>query len=637
MIKSYFIIAWRNLLKQPLFSVINILGLSMGIAFALLIGAFVWSELQVNRQLRNHERQFFLESDWKDPNMGNTITSVGPLARRLKEEYPNLVANYYRWDGITSVVSKGEKHFRENIQLGDSTLLSMFGFRLLHGDAGNALTQPFSVVVTEDIAIKYFGRTDVVGESISIQSFSGGLHAFSITGVLAPLTENAVTQLNPANHNQLYIPTNTFSYFGRTDFESWANLYLPSYVELQPGVTASDLAGPIKHLLAVNAPAQVKENLTVRPQSLQHYYLNANKGLAKRMLYTLAAIGLFIVLMALINFVNIAISSSGRRTREIGVRKVLGGLRSQLMVQFLAESFILVSLATAIAVAVYPLVAGAFAGLVGKPMPALNAFPLYFLALPLVLIILLSLLAGGYPAFVLSSLGTVTALKGKLKTVGGHIMLRKSLVAFQFSVALLVMVAAIIISQQVSYFFGQGLGYNKEYVVSSQVPRDWSRTGVQKMLQVRNEFARLPGVTDVSLSYEIPNGMNGGSPPVYPAGADSTTAIPMQAMVTDERYLATYQVSTSAGSFFEGHDRDSAKLVMNEQAIQALGFKNPQEAVGRQVRIPGDPTLFTIKGVTRNFHFGSMQATIPAIVFFNINFANTYRYLSFRLAPGKLG
>ncbi len=636
MLRNYFNIAWRNLWKNKVFAAINIAGLSAGIAFALLISAYVWNELQVNRHLKNASRHYFLRSDWKDPNMGNTITSVGPLAKRLKEEYPHLVANYYRWDGITSVISKGDKHFREGIQLGDSTLLSMYGFRLLHGNAATALTNPYTVVITAAMAEKYFGRTDVTGETLDIQSFSGGNHDFTITGVLASVPENSVTQLNAANHNNFYIPTNTFSHFGRSDFELWTNLYLPSYIELQPGVTAAALNGPIKKLLQTNAPDFVKNNLAVTPVALPDYYINNGNGIVKRMLYTLSFIGLFILLMAIVNFINIAISSSGNRTKEIGVRKVLGGLRSQLVAQFLTESAIIVTFATGLALALYPLARNAFASLVGKPVPSLGAFPAYFAIIPIVLVIVVSVLAGLYPAFVLSSLKTVDSLKGKLKTVKENVWLRKSLVGFQFCIALMVLIAASIITQQVAHFFSQELGYNKEYIVSSQVPRDWSKKGVLKMETVRNEFAAMPGVSDVTLSYEIPNGMNGGQPNLYKTGEDSARALPMLALVTDEHYISAYRIEMKNGAFFEGRGLDSGKIILNEHGAKALGYANTADAVGRQVRIPGDPTVFTIKGVTNDFHFSSMQGKISSMVFFNVRFAPTYRFLSFKLQPGNI-
>ena len=636
MFKNYFKIACRNLLRNKIFSAINIAGLSAGIAFALLIGAYVWNELQVNKRLKNASNQYFLASEWKDPNMGNYITTLGPIAKRLKADYPNLVKNYYRWDGITSVVSKGDNHFRENIQLGDSTLLSMYGFELSNGNASTALIDPFSVVITKDLAIKYFGKTDIVGQTLSIQSFSGGNHDFRITGVLKEIPENSVTRLNAANHNNLFIPTNTYTYFGRNDFESWTNIYLPSYVELQPGVTAQQLAIAIKSLINKNAPADIGQNLHIRPIALNDYYLDNNNGLVKKMLFTLSSIGLFILLMAIVNFINIAISSAGKRTKEIGVRKVLGSMRRQLIIQFLAESLILVSLATLLAIIAYPFAKAGFEQLVGKDIPALGSFPWQFIFIPLGMVLVIALMAGIYPAFVLSSLKAVDSLKGKLKTVEENTFLRKSLVGFQFCIALIVLVSASVITEQVTHFFGKSLGYNKEYIVSSQVPRDWSPKGVMKMQTVRNEFATLPQVSDVTLSYEIPNGNNGGQPPLYRPGTDSSKALPTQAMVTDEHYLTTYQVPLSAGSFFDGHGLDSGKIVLNEQAAAALGFGNPASAIGQQLRIPGDPTIFTIKGVTKNFQFGSMQQKLPPLVIFNVRFAINYRYLSFKIRPGNI-
>jgi putative ABC transport system permease protein len=636
MIKNYFKIAWRNIIKRPFYSSLNIIGLSAGILFTLLIGAYVWNELQVNKKLRNARNQYFLKSDWKDPNLGQEITTLGPLSKRLKQDYPNLVANYYRWDGITSVVSKGDKHFREGIQLGDSTLLSMFGFELLQGDKRTALNHPYSVVITKDKAIKYFGRTDVVGETISIQSFSGTQRDFGITGVLKELSENSVTVLNDANHNSFFIPTNTFAYFGRFDFEAWANIYLPSYIELKDGISAADLVKPIKQLVQQNAPDGIKQNISVQPVALANYYLLKDNGLVKRMLYALSFVGLFILLMAIINFINISISSSSARIKEIGIRKVLGGLRKQIILQFLSESIILVLGATILAVAAYPFTQPFFGELVGKEIPSLTSFPLYFIFIPAAIVILVGVLAGLYPAIILSSLKSADSIKGKLKTIKENVLLRKSLTGFQFCIASVVLIAAYIVSQQVSYFFSQSLGYNKEYIVSSQLPRDWSRQGVRKMLTIRNEFATMPQISNVTLSYEIPNGMNGGQPLIYKSGTDSTQAVAMQSMVTDENYLATYQIPLKAGSFFDDRGLDSGKVIMNEQAVHALGYQSTNEAIGQHIRIPGDPTVFTIKGVTNDFHFGSMQQKIAPIIFFNVQFAPTFRYLSFKIKPGNV-
>ena len=636
MIKSYLKIAWRNIVKHRFYAALNVIGLFAGIVFALLIGAYVYNELQVNTNLRNADRQYFLQSIWKDPNMGPDITTLGPVAKRLKEDYPGLVANYYRWDGITSGVSKGDKHFRENIQLGDSTMLNMYGFKLLYGNATSALTEPFSVVITQDIAKKYFGKTDVVGSTIAIQSFLGDDHDFKITGVLKDVPENSVTQLNSDNHNTIFIPTNTYKYFGHNDLDSWNDIYIGSYIELQKGISPKQLELPLKRLIRENASSNISQNLTIRPIALTDYYKEKNNALVMRMIYTLSFVGLFILLMAIVNFINIAISSAGSRMKEIGIRKVLGGLRRELAMQFLVESIILVAVATIFALAAYTLLQNIFSQLVGKEIPSLYAFPWYYIFAPVVLIVAVGLLAGLYPAGALSSLKTVDSLKGKLRSVKENVSLRKLLVGFQFCIAMVVLVAAIIISQQVMFFFGGNLGYNKEYVVASQVPRDWSKQGVSKMITVRNEFASMPQVSNVSLSYEIPNGNNGNQPPVYKYGTDTTTAIAMQSLVADENYLSTYQLPLKAGVFFDERGLDSGKVVLTEKAVNALKYASDNDAIGQQIRIPGDPTIFTVKGVTADFHFGSMQQAIQPMIFFNVRTAQAYRYLSFKLKPGNV-
>jgi putative ABC transport system permease protein len=637
MLRNYFKLAWRNVTKHPLYSIVNITGLFTGITFALLIGAYVWQELQVNKQFKNSDRQYFLTSTWKDPNLGNPITTLGPLSKRLKEDYPNLVADYYRWDGITSVISKGNKHLRQGIQLGDSTLLKMFGFTLQHGDVNTALNNPFSVVITKDIAVKYFGKTDVVGETLDIQNFAGEKKAFAVTGVLQDIDENSVTFLNANNHNEVFIPTNTFSYFGRNDFESWGNVILPSYIELKEGIMPEALEKPIIQLIQQNTSGIIKENLTVKPVLMKDYYRQNNNGLVMRMIYTLSTAGLFILLMAIINFINIAVSRSGARMKEIGVRKVLGGLRKQLIWQFLIESFMLALFATVLALAAYPLLKPVFAALIGKNIPALQVFPVYFVAAPFALILIVGLLAGLYPAFILSSLKSVDSLKGKLKIGRDSILFRKSLVGFQFTIAMVVLAAAIIVTQQVSFFFGRNIGYKKEYVVSSQVPRTWTTEGVKKMLTVRNEFMRdIPEILSATLSFEIPNGMNGGNPPIYKNGTDSAAAVSMMGLLTDENYLSTYQIPLKAGSFFEALALDSGKIVINEKAVQTLGWKDAASAIGQQVRTPGDPTVFTIKGVCGDFNFLTMHEAVQPMVFFNVQFGVLHRYLSFKLKPGNV-
>jgi len=249
--------------------------------------------------------------------------------------------------------------------------------------------------------------------------------------------------------------------------------------------------------------------------------------------------------------------------------------------------------------------------------------------------LILGFIAGIYPAFVLSSLKSVESLKGK-PSVKENVLMRKSLVGFQFVIAAIAFIGAIIISKQINLFLSNDLGYNKNYIISAQLPRDWTRPGVNKMENIRNQLADIPAVENVSLSYEIPDGNNSGSTALYRFGTDSSKAITTTALTTDENYLGVYKIPLRTGSFFEGHALDSGKVILNEAAVHALGWNNASDAVGQQVRIPGDPTVFIVKGVTNDFHFGSMQKKIAPIVFLNVHFAPIYRFMSFKLRPGNI-
>ena len=634
MLRNYVKIAWRNILKHRFYTMINVFGLCTGLTFAFLIGGYVWGVLQVNRNLKNAHQQYLLMSDWKNPNMGVNFTSLGPLAKTLKEKYPSLVSNYYRFDGISSNVSKGDRIFNEGIHIGDSTLLSMYGFKLLYGNKKTALANPYSVLITENRALKFFGRTNVVGETITIQNFSGDKHNFNITGVLKELPKNSVTQIHSKDLANFFMPVNSLSFFGRNDFKSWSNIYVPSYIELKPDATIKELELAIQTLISQNAPDRIKQNLKVNPVTLTDYYLQKDNALVKRMITTLSFVGLFILLMAIVNFINITLSASSNRMREIGIRKVLGGMKIQLIFQFLIESFMMVLTATIFALIAFSLLRPVFGKMINIQIPELFSFPTYFIYLLVTLVLLLSFLTGLYPAFVLSSLKTTDSLKGTLKTIKENVYLRKLLVGFQFSVALIVLISAIIVSHQIDYFFSKNLGYNKEHILSSQVPRDWTLEGVEKMETIRNEFEAMPQISRASLSYEIPNGNYGGQTLVYQPKTEISEASAMLSLAIDDKFLSTYEIPIKAGSSFDISGKiDSSKVMINEKAVHVLGWKNAEEAIGQQIKVQNSNALYTIQGVSSNFHFSSMHQQIRPIIFFNLRVFKAYRYLSFRIKP----
>jgi len=634
MLKNYFKIAWRNILKHKFHSLLNILGLSFGIAFTLLIAAYVWGEFRVNRDLKNLNNQYIIQSNWANPDMGLEITTLGPLVKTLAEEYPSLVANYYRWDGVTSNVSNGDRVFREGLQIGDSSFLKMYGFSLIYGDIRTALTDPFSIVITEDKAIKYFGKKDVVGQALTIESFSGSKHEFRITGIMKMPPYNSINRITFDNDNQIYIPAASAAFFSRS-LDQWDNTNIAGFLELQNGVKAADLAGPMRRILKQHADNNIVANMQPYLVPLKEFYLQQNKGLVKKMLYTISLIAIFILIMAVINFINISIGKSSTRIKEIGVRKVMGGKRSQIIYQLLTESVLLVFLAMILALVIYINANDFLSQVLGKQIPALSSLPVYFIFIPVSLIFLVGILAGIYPAFILSSLKTVDSVKGKLQSVNGNIVLRKVLVGFQFCTASVVLIGAIILAKQVSLFFSKDLGYDKEFIVSVQLPRDWTAQGVRHIQAIRDEFETMPEISSASVAWSVPDGRGSGTTQLYAEGKDSSQSFPYETLIADENYLSVFKIPLMAGRTFQ-HAGDSLNVVINGSAVRTLGLKNAEEAVGKRLYISADQPLNVI-GVINDFHFGSMKERIRPMVMTHVNLNKFYRLLCFKLKPGNIG
>ncbi|MCK7556583.1 ABC transporter permease [Chitinophaga sedimenti] len=479
MLLNYIKIGWRNLFKSRFYSALNIAGLAFGLTFTMLVMAYVWNEFSVNRDINDIEHQYIIQSKWKSPNMGFDLATLGALPKVLKEQYPSLVKNFYRWDGVTISVSKGEKSFREGLQIGDSSFLHMYGFDVLDGSRQPS-EDPFSVIITDKAAQKYFGKTQVAGQTLSIENFAGVRRDFLITTVIRKPFNNMVANLAKDVSNDFFMPIESGKYFGR-DIESWNNPYIAGFLQLQPGVKPEQLDRPIAGLIKANASPEIAANLTPQLVQLDDFYFSRDNGLVRRMLYTLSGIGLFILLMAIVNFVNMSVSRAASRLKEIGVRKALGGVKQQLILQFLVESTILVSLSALLAICMYPLARPVVNTALDNPLPGITDFPLWFIAFPVLLILLTGFAAGMYPAFVLSSFRSVDSLKGKMRTVREGYWMRKSLVGFQFFTAAVVLIGAFIVTRQVQMFFGNTLGYDKSFMLSAQVPRNWTAEGVVKM------------------------------------------------------------------------------------------------------------------------------------------------------------
>lgn len=632
MFKNYLIIAWRNLLRRKLYSAINILGLSLGVAFVFLIGSYVWGELQVNRDIKKINRIFLLHTSHHGSE--GTAAAPSPFAQALKESYPGQVVNFYRSYWKSTVISNGEKHFRDNVQVGDSTLIDMFGFSLLHGNANSLFQNPDAVVITAERALKFFGNTNVLGKTLTIQNTEGEDHNFIISGVLKNIPANSVNTVRANTNlsvNSVFLSEKGARHFYKgEDFSNWQN-YRNSYIELSKGVEPGELALPIRQLIDSRVPDESKEGLEISLRPLSDYHLEANNGAVRKTIYSISFTALLILLMAIVNFVNISVASSVSRLKEIGLRKVMGGIKRQLILQFLTEAIIITSIAIGLSLLIYQLIQPMAVELLGKELLRLSSMPFYFISIPLVLILGVGLLAGIYPALVLSSVNTVESIKGKLKGVRENILLRKLLVSFQFFITIFVFISSVVIARQVDFFMNTDLGFDKEQVLNIELPRNWTDEGVKKIQTVRNEIASSPGVVQASVSFSIPNRNTSGSPGFFKSGDNSSNAVEPYAIVADEKYAGVFDIPLIAGSFFNTL-YDSSSIVVNEAFIKALNWKSANEAIGKKLRTEDSDEYYTISGVVKDFHFESKQEMINPLVFFHIQRDRIFRFMSIRVA-----
>ena len=637
MIKSYIKIAWRNLWKHKFHSMINMVGLAAGLIFVLLIYAYIWQEKEVNASLRNVENQYLISSEYKKPGYGIPLTTLGPLPKALKEEYPHLVANYYRIDGISCIVSHGDIVYEENAAVGDSTLLEMFGFDLVEGSTSGVLNDPFSVVITEAVAIKFFGTNRALNKTLQIRSFSGEVHDFKVTGVLKETSQNSVISLTKDMQNTIFLPTASADYFGRS-IDNWNNVYIAGFVELQAGVTPDMLDRPIETLLRQHADPELASNLTPVLKPLKTYYLDDNFGAVRKMLLTLSIIAGFIMLMAVVNFINISISKATGRLKEIGVRKLMGSKRSQLVLQLGTESLVIVIISGVLGLMLYPILAPLFAKVLGKSMPSLFRLPFLVFFNYGFGVVVTGILAGIYPALRLTSVRTVNSIKGKF--FGNEkSLVRKALLSFQFMVAMVVLIAAIVISNQVSLFFGKDIGYNKEHLITAQVPRDWSEEGLQHIQALRSALSEIPEVESVSLSYDVPGAPGSGTQNIFKQG-DLSNGVNVQTIMSDEYFAEAYGLELLAGDFFtptKGLISDVPKVVVSNKVVKSLGFNDPQSAVGQSISMNDGAFNVQIVGVTNDFHFHSMHEALTPVMWWNVKFTNQYRYFTVRLKAGSIG
>jgi putative ABC transport system permease protein len=637
MLKNYFTIAVRHLLRHKFFSAINILCLAIGITFSLVIGIYVLGQYNINASLKNVNNQYIVKSNWKVKEMGLDITTFGPLPKILKEEYPSLVANYYRYSPVTNVVSAGDKYFKEDIAIGDTGFISMYGFPVLYGNRQHPFTDNNSAVITETMAMKLFGQKDVIDKTISILTTQNdSKQDYKVSAVLKDIPYNSVTNVVGDTYS-VFVPTEDNRYYGGRDPSvGWNSGYEIGLVELQPGKSPKALEIPLKQILAKYTTENVQKNLSVELRPVKSYYLKDHEGAARKMTAILSLAALFILLMAVINFVNINIGTSSYRLKEIGLRKVFGGAKTQLIVQFITEAIILTIMAAVISLIAYQLLRPVFNQVLNTQLVSVFRFSTGEILFLFALVVITGFIAGAYPAFVMSSSKVINAVKGKIDSAKGGLFLRKTMLTVQFTLAIIVFICALTVSRQVSYVFSKDIGYNKEQLlVISAFPKRWDTVGVNRMINIKNALMQVPSVKDASLSFEIPDRKPPGSIDMQPVSGDGRTVI-ITSCGVDENYASTFGLKVLSGSCFaQSGSFIPNQIVLNESAIQALGL-TVSSAVNRQIKVPSSGTILTVAGVINDFNYSSLQNQVEPLAFFHVKDATAYRYLSLKLSTTNI-
>lgn len=615
MFKNYLKIALRNLRKNKLYSLVNITGLTVGVTGCILIGLYIWNELSYDKFHKNSDRIIRATMEYSNAGTVNktavTGTKTGPqLARSFSQ-----IESFTRIIRSNRVVSNGIRVFDEkNILYADSGFFTMFSFKLLQGNSSLVLASPYKIVLTQSMVKKYFGNSNPVGKTMRIND----LQDYEVTGVVA----------DPPIHSQIQFDmVASFSSLGVSKTEQWWSANYFTYLLLRDAGQLTSLEQQVKQYMKKVSKEELhsagSDYLTYNLEPLKkvHLYSSLN-GLEPNgnitYIYVLGIIAILILLIACVNYTNLATAQSAGRITEIGIRKVLGAQRKQLFRQFIGESVIITLIALILAVTVSISLLPLFNALTGKTFTS----PMLLQAVPILSLLLLgcvvSILAGAYPAFVLSKSGLRKILKSSLHISPSGGRLRKTLIVLQFGISVFLIVATIIVMQQVSYIQGKELGYNREQVLV--LPVDFKmKTGYDAL---KKAMALQPQVTSVTGAYEDPtfiewkDGINSDN------GKEkknlSVTAIPV-----DLDFIKTMGMHIIAGTDFtntdlllqdtsDNYNKYRGSYILNEKAARELGW-TAEEAVNKTIErgYPG-----TVKAVIKDFHFASLHDPIGPLVIF---------------------
>lgn len=624
MFKNYLKIALRNLMKYKLNSFINIFGLGVGLAAGIIIYIFAHNELTYDAFHKNADSIYLVYKERLTPT-GTQITRDTwlPMAPALLADYPAITNAARLWDD-NNWVTVGEQNFQENIVYADPALFTMFTFPLAQGDAATIFSDLHTAVISKAIARKYFGEQPAVGKRITI----GYNTDYVIRGVLEEIPRNSQIQIN------ILVPVESSPIYERNRNE-WGGSWLSTFIQLAPQTVPATLEAQLPNFVAKTWNAELNKSMKLKLTPLLALY-NELTG-AHTYAYILLGVALIILLIAAINFTNLTTARSLERAREIGMRKVLGAERLALIKQFLQESILLVLFALLFGLCLVEMVLPWFNKLYELELRTdYWQNPLNLLGL-LALVLTVGLLAGFYPAFVLSRQQPGEALKGRLKSKPAGLRLRYGLVIAQFCLAIVLMIGAGVMGRQLQFMKNANLHFDKENIVAIPVQASDFRNPEEARARLetfRNELRRHSGILSVASSIQVPGNWPNSFTFAYPTDREESQRLRVRRALVDAHFFATYGMQFREGRNFSEQSATDAQesLILNEAALRDLGWPN---GVGRKIRI-GD-RVYSVIGVIKDYHFASLaNAVAPVLHFYRPSDSDAHRMISVKLAAGNV-
>ncbi|MGM9506665.1 ABC transporter permease [Larkinella sp. GY13] len=601
MFRNYLKIAWRNLKRNKTFSLINILGLALGMACSLVILLWVQDERAMDRFHANDARIYRVMENqaWAGQDVSTTPSTPGILAENLKKDFPEVEkAAMMTWEQ-NILLTVGNTFGKEKGRFASGDFLTIFSFPLIQGDARTALARPDGIVISEKLAQKYFPHQDALGKVIRVDNTDDMM----VTGVMAEVPENSSLKFDYLISWERFVKYNAW-------VKEWGNNGPRAFVLLSAKADPDKVSAKIKDYIKQKTNKQTN-NIELFLQKSSEAYLHSNfkngqlDGGRIEYVRLFIIVAVFILVIACINFMNLATARSVKRAKEVGVRKVVGAERGSLMGQFVGESLLISFLSLFVAVLVVALTLPIFNELTEKHLTFQFADPFFWLVL-LVLTLITGLVSGSYPALFLSSLKPVVVLKGVLKFKPSATIFRKGLVVFQFSLSIILIVGMIIIYRQIQYIQTKNLGFDKGNLVYMPLEGD-----LKKNYQTfRSELLTQPGIQAVSASWADPLEVGSSTIGVGWRGKDTTQRILFNQTAVHYDYLKAMGVRLKEGrEFSPDYGTDTTNYLINEASARKIGYKNP---VGQELTFWGRKGI--IVGVVKDYHINSLHVAIEPLI-----------------------